>query len=438
MNNLRQLRSLAPGLSAGAATATLALAIVFVLAVVTSQAAQAQTFKVLHTFTGSDGSNPSAGVTIQGGDLYGTTFAGGDLTCNGGHGCGTVYELKRIGASWTFGSLHTFTGSDGSIPTAPVVFGPDGNIYSTAEFGPGKGSVFKLTPSPLCRLHKYYRNMPPCRWAESVLYTFQGGTDGSKPIGLVFDQAGNIYGTTSSGGIYGQGTVYELTSSGSGWTESLLHSFQPNDIDGLMPYRSVMVFDQAGNLYGTTSQGGAHNAGSVFQLTPSGSGWTENVLYSFTNEEDGSFPYSGLIIDQSGNLYGTTTDAGTGHGGTVFELSPSGGGWTFSVLYSLTGPLGQQAGPAWALVMDAAGNLYDVTQGDGAYNKGNVFKLTNTGGSWTYTSRYDFTGGRDGNFPISGVTLDANGNLYGTTYYGGDLNCGTNGIGCGVVWEITP
>ena len=433
MNNLRHLQSLTPGLSAGVATVTLALAIVFVLAVVASQAAQAQTFKVLHTFTGGDGKNPSAAVTIEAGDLYGTTFAGGEA------GYGTVYQMKRIGAGWTFNSLHSFSKSDGAIPTAPVVFGPDGALYSTSEFGGnGNGNVFKLKPSPLCRLHNYNRHMPPCSWSESVLYTFEGGSDGSQPIGLVFDQEGNIYGTTSSGGAYGEGTVYELTSSGSGWTESLLHSFQPNDVDGFIPYRSVMVFDTAGNLYGTTYYGGAHNAGTVFQLTPSGSGWTENILYNFRNEEDGSFPYSGLIIDQSGNLYGTTTDAGTGGGGTVFELSPSGGGWTFSVLYSLTGSSGEQGGPAWALVMDAEGNLYDTTQSDGANNLGSVFKLTKTGGSWTYTSLHDFTGGSDGWFPISGVTLDANGNLYGTTYYGGDLNCGKNGSGCGVVWKITP
>ena len=172
-------------------------------------------------------------------------------------------------------------------------------------------------------------------------------------------------------------------------------------------------------------------------MTPSGSGWIEKVIYSFQGNTDGRFPYSGLIIDQSGNLYGTTTDAGSGYGGTVFELSPSGGGWTYSVLYSLTGSLGDSCGPAWALVMDAAGNLYDTTECDGANKAGNVFKLTNTGGSWTYTSLHDFTGGNDGSCPISGVTLDASGNLYGTTYYGGDLNCG-NTYGCGVVWEITP
>src|SRR5271165_452834 len=169
MNNLRQLRSLTPGLSVGVATVTLPLAIVFVLAVVASQAAQAQTFNVLHTFTGgNDGGNPSAGVTGKAGNLYGTTFAGGDLSCNGGHGCGTVYQMKHVGSGWTFNSLYTFTGgSDGAIPTAPVVFGPDGALYSTTEFGSSSGNVFKLRPSATaCKTAL-------CPWSENVLYTFQ-------------------------------------------------------------------------------------------------------------------------------------------------------------------------------------------------------------------------------------------------------------------------
>jgi uncharacterized repeat protein (TIGR03803 family) len=420
MNNLKQLRSVTPGLHVSVGTVTLALAIVFGLAVVASQAAQAQTFNVLHTFTGgSDGGNPSAGVTIKAGVLYGTTY-------EGGAGYGAVYQMKHVGSGWTLNPLHNFAGSDGAIPTAPVVFGPDGALYGTTEFGGAnsKGNVFKLRPSPTaCKTAL-------CPWSETVIYSFEGGTDGSQPIGIVFGQAGNIYGTTSSGGTNANGTAYELTSSGGGWTESVQHSFGSYYPDGLVPYRSLMTFDNAGNLYGTTFLGGASNAGSVFQLTPSGSGWIETVIYNFQGNGDGRFPYSGLIIDQSGNLYGTTTDAGIHGGGTVFELSPSGGGWTYSVLYSLTGSLGESCGPAWALVMDADGNLYDMTQCDGANGLGNVFKLTNTGGSWTYTSLHDFSGS-DGSFPLSGVTFDPSGNLYGTTYYGGANNYG-------VVWEITP
>jgi uncharacterized repeat protein (TIGR03803 family) len=288
--------------------------------------------------------------------------------------------------------------------------------------------VFKLRPSPTaCKTAL-------CPWSENVLYAFKGDgdgdDDGSNPIGLLFDQAGNIYGTTSGGGAYGGGTAYELSSSGGGWTETVLQVFGGAS-NGSIPYRSVMVFDNAGNLYGTTYLGGSNNYGTVFQLTPSGAGWIENVIYSFTGGNDGRYPYAGLIFDQSGNLYGATSDGGTGGGGTVFELSPSGDDWTYSVLYGITGPLGGQCGPAWALAMDAGGNLYDTTQCDGASNLGSVFELTNTGGSWTYTSLHDFTGGGDGGYPASSVMFDKSGNLYGTT-----SQYGTNGQG--VVWEITP
>jgi uncharacterized repeat protein (TIGR03803 family) len=382
---------------------------------------------VLYNFTGGqDGAHPRAGVTMDAaGNLYGTAYAGGDLTCYPPHGCGTAYELKHKGSGFVFKPLYIFgVGAPGGMPAAPVVFGPGGALYSTTSYGGinGKGVVFKLRR----------RVRFPKLWVENVLYAFKGGADGdgSNPIGLVFDQAGNLYGTTSGGGTYGHGTVYELSSSGGTWTDNVLHVFGSGS-DGSTPYRSVLVFDNVGNLYGTTSLGGANGYGTVFQLTPSGSGWTENVIYNFQGENDGGYPYSGLIFDQSVNIYGTATDFGTGGGGTIFELSPSGGGWTYSVLYSIPGPTGYSCGPAWALVMDAAGNLYDTTQCDGANTLGNVFKLTNTGGIWTYASLHDFTGGDDGGFPASSVILDTSGNLYGTAGYGG-----TNGQG--VVWEITP
>jgi uncharacterized repeat protein (TIGR03803 family) len=400
-----------------------------------SPAAQAQTFNVLYNFTGGwDGAHPRAGVTMDAaGNLYGTAYAGGDLTCYPPHGCGTVYELKHQGSAFVFNHLFTFdVGVPGGMPAAPVVFGPDGALYSTTSYGGinGKGVVFKLRP---LRHSLQNRTLRPWPENENVLYAFKGGAngDGSNPIGLLFDPAGNIYGTTSGGGADKGGTAYELTSSGSGWTESVLHDFG-NGIDGSVPYRSVMIFDKAGNLYGTTYLGGSSGYGTVFQLTPSGSGWTEKVIYNFQYGNDGGYPYAGLIFDQSGNLYGTTTDGGTGGGGTVFELSPSGGGWTYSVLYSITGALGYQCGPAWALVMDVAGDLYDTTQCDGANNLGSVFKLTQTDGSWAYTSLHDFTGlNGDGEYPASSVMLDTSGNLYGTTNYGGTQ-------GQGVVWEITP
>jgi uncharacterized repeat protein (TIGR03803 family) len=242
---------------------------------------------------------------------------------------------------------------------------------------------------------------------------------------LIFDQAGNIYGTTYLGGS-GHGVVYELTRSGSGWTDQPLYTF--SGPDGSSP-SNVVIFDSVGNLYGTTTKGGANGFGTVFELSPAGNGWTEKVLYSFQGNSDGSYPTSGLLLDGSGNLYGTTSNGGTGGGGTVFELTPSGGNWTYSLLYSFAGTT--NCGPLPGVTMDAAGNLYGTTLCDGANSDGNVFMLTPSGGGWTYSSLYDFTGGNDGKNPHSVVTIDAANNLYGTAAHGGANQSG-------VVWEITP
>ena len=413
---------------ARAATAALAIATVFALTVVLTQSAQPQTLKVLHSFTGGgDGASPGAGVTMdQAGNLFGTTASGG-IDDNG-----TVFRLSKRGSGWVLNPLYLFLGgSDGATPYARVVFGPDGSLYGTTYDGGGDGcsgygcgTVFSLKPpATACKTAL-------CPWTETVLYRFTGGSDGAKPEGgdLILDQAGNIYGTAGIGGyqdggcsnLGGCGVVFELTPSNGGWTEKILYSFSGGS-DGAQPYAGL--FDQSGNLYGTTLLGGSSGDGTVFQLTPSGSGWTENVLYTFQDGNDGAFPDGGLIFDQSGNLYGTTLFDGKDGGGTVFKLTPSNGSWTYSLVYSFTG----SEGPAANLAMDGAGNLYGTTYLDGAYGQGSVFKLTRSGGSWTYTSLHDFTGGGDDGQPVSNVTFDANGNLYGTSY-----------LAYGVVWEITP
>jgi uncharacterized repeat protein (TIGR03803 family) len=189
--------------------------------------------------------------------------------------------------------------------------------------------------------------------------------------------------------------------------------------DAVNPVAGVTV-DAAGNLYGTTSFGGANGDGAVYKLSRSGSGWTESVIYSFQGANDGQAPVGGVILDQAGNLYGTTFLGGLNGGGTVYKLSPSGGGWTLTTLYSFSGG----GGPYNFLTFDSHGNLYGTTNRDGAFGDGSVFKLTPNGSGWTFADLYDFTNGNDGGFPYGGVAVDANGDVFGTTSSGGSSNQG--------------
>ncbi len=415
------------------------------LALGVTQTAEAQKYTVIRNFLGGpDGEEPAYGLTIDSaGTLYGSTF-------EGDAGTGTIYELTNQGSSWTLNTLYMFTGgTDGAVPYAGVIFGPDGSLYGTTAFGGipnpscmtgggynGCGTVFNLRSS------SQHPGTPSNSWTESVLYAFTGGGDGAAPYGArpVFDAAGNLYGTAFGGGLVNQncpagcGLVYELEPSNGGWIGKVLYSFTGTQNDGASPWAGV-ISDQSGNLYGTTEFGGAYGYGTVFELIPSGSGWTEKVLYSFQNNaQDGGLPYAGLIFDGAGNLYGATTNGGAGGGGTVFELTPSGSGWTYQTLYAFNGRPGQFAhGPTASLVMDGSGNLYGATAGDGAYGVGAVFKLTPSGGVWTYTSLYDFTGGSDGQTPRSNLVFDQYGNLYGTATGGQESQC----PGCGVVFEIS-
>lgn len=418
MANLRQFRSSRPGLRLGATTAVLTLAFVLMLTVVTTDAAQAQSFQVIYSFVGfTDGARPYAGLTIDaGGNLYGTTYAGHE-----GVNWGGVYELQRGMTGFTF---HILTVFDGTLSSG-VVFGPDHALYGTSPnniAGYYYGYVYNVKPPISVSCHVTF-----CPWTGTTVYHFTGGADGDDPTfgSLLFDHAGNMYDTTAAGGS-GNGVVYEIMPSGSGWREQPLYAFTGSP-DGANPFAGL-IFDNAGNLYGTTTAGGLNGNGTVFELSPSGSGWTEQVLYSFQGGSDGSYPTGGLVFDQSGNLYGSTNKGGSGGGGTVFKLTPAGGSWSYSLINSFTGASG--CGPFANLNFDGAGNLYGTTLCDGANNAGNVFELTPSGGSWTYSSLHDFTGGSDGGYPRSNVTFDTAGNLYGTASRGGR--------GVGVVWEITP
>jgi len=346
-----------------------------------------------------------------------------------------IVVLMLVPGSWAaeYKALHKFKGGkDGASPQAGLIFDPAGNLYGTTYAGGrsslcdgGCGTVFKLTSNG------------GGSWTKSVLHSFHY-TDGSAPsASLILDAAGNLYGTTAGGGIYGMGTVFQLTPNGHvGWTESVIHSFVYNFADGYTP-EAALIFDQAGNLYGTTRNGGTGcsgghegGCGTVFQLTPNGDGsWTENIIHSFTNDCpggvcDGLNPLAGLIVDAAGNLYGTTPIGGDADWGTVFELKPNGEGtWAESILHSFMNIDGD---PQAGLIFDAAGNLYGTSAEGGSYNHGTVFKLIpNPDGSWTENVLHSFTGGKDGDGPCAGLILDGAGNLYGTTLNGGTNNSGT-------------
>jgi len=435
--------------SLGSLIAGVVIGVALVSTLATAYTAHAQTYKVIHTFTGGDGSmdgaRPETGLTIDAaGNLYGTTVFGGNGPCDGG--CGMVFQLKPTTSGWIFNPIYNFAGgSDGAGPWARVVIGPDGSLYGTTIAGGGQGNcqfvgysycgtVFKLRPSATaCK-------SAVCPWNETVLYSFKGTTDGSAPeAGVIFDQAGNLYGAAGgTAAAFGAGVVFELTPSNGGWTQSVLHTFGLGLTDGEFP--NGLILDGAGNLYGTTQGGGDYGYGTVYELTRSGSAWTEHPLYSFQNGNDGGGSVAGLIFDNSGNLCGASGYGGLNGGGTVFQLAPSGGGWTFNLLYSLSGtgcgPMQIPCGPWESLVMDAAGNLYGTTAGNpGAGDYGTVFKLTRGASGWTYTTLYVFSGGSDGFEPRSRLVFDAQGNIYGTTTRGGAGLCNQ---GCGVVWEITP
>jgi uncharacterized repeat protein (TIGR03803 family) len=353
----------------------------------------AQTFKVLYSFIGgTDGNGPVAGlVRDTAGNLYGTTQFGGSS------GNGVAFKVDINNNETVF---HTFTGNtDGGQPVAPLLRDGAGNLYGTTEFGgsSNNGVVFELTSAG----------------KEIVAHSFASVDDGMNPVaGLIADSSGNAYGTTCCGGDNGWGAVFKITSPRS-W--SLLHSFG-SGTDGIDPV-APLVRDKAGNLYGTTATGGTSSVGIVFKIDSSGH---ETVLYNFTGGADGGYPHAGLILDAAGNLYGTTVGGGSASGlsgdGVVFKLSPAG---QETVLHTFAGPDG--VNPYAGLVSDSAGNLYGTTSGGGTFDWGVIFKIDKTGNE---TVLHSFTGGVDGSCPMAGLIRDAAGNLYGTTQFGGNTQSG--------------
>lgn len=369
------------------------LAVAFALGAVVIFASSAfATERVIYNFQGgNDGIGPNDLIVDRAGNLYGTTFNGG-----GSAGAGTVYELSPptpLGGAWTETILHTFS-------------------YKGLDSGIG----------PLA--------------------------------GLVMDSAGNLYGTTWLGGPQGAGVAFELSppaAKGGAWIYSLLYAFGGA---GLSSPEARLAIDEAGNLYGTTVSGGtgacAGGCGGVFKLSPptqAGGVWSENVLFSFSGTfEGGGGTSGGVTLGPQGALYGTTFQFSGGPSGTVFRLTPPehGSHWIHTVLYAFAGK-DDGADPQAEVVFDKYGNLYGMTNygGSGSPNCfgvacGTVFELTPTpSGPWTHAVLYSFSGGTDGGYPERALTLDAAGNLYGTTAFGGDPSCG-DGTGCGVVFRLSP
>ena len=344
---------------------------------------------VLYTFTGgADGGYSYNSLVMDAdGNLYGTTDLGGTPTggCPGGT-CGTIFELsppKQKGGSWKEKVLYSFCSqsgcTDGAYPQDRLILDKEGNLYGTTNVG-----------------------------------GLQGGCN------------------TSGFGGYGCGVVFKLTHGKKGWKESVLYTFNGTS-DGGFPYAGV-IFDKAGNIYGTTNGEGA-GAGTVYELKKQAKGWKEETLYSFTGGSDGGYSIAPLAIDASGNLYGTAEGGGADFYGTVFELKHTKTGWAEETLYTFTG--GQDGGYPSASLVRHGNGWYGTAYGGGNKSAcytgcGSVFKLTKSGNAWTETTLYSFQGGADGGEPENSVLFDDKGNLYGTTTIGGD-----HGV-YGVVYEITP
>jgi uncharacterized repeat protein (TIGR03803 family) len=377
--------------------------------------------KTLHDFAVKLGDGSSAYSSLPmdaSGNLYGTTVSGG------AHNQGIVFELSPTASGpWREKILYSFKGGqDGADPHPGVILDTAGNLYgATVEGGissrkcsRGCGVIYKLTETG-------------GQWTESVLHQFNGTTDGGTAYaGLTFDAAGNLYGATQQGGAKGFGTVFELTNVSGSWQEIVLYNFGGKP-DGAAAY-GTPAFDSAGNLYGTTYAGGANNQGTVYQLTKQSSGaWTEQILHNFAGGADGAQPFAGVIFDQAGNLYGTTSAGGSASSGTAFELVAA-SGWSETILHTFLGLNAGDGSIPNGLIFDPSGNLYGTTVGGGQFNPGTIFKLTPNAGSWQETVLYSFTGGDDGAYPSAALTMDPAGNLYGTTLWGGPAGDTVGGV----------
>ena len=398
--------------------------IVTLLGVAIASPASAITDKVLYSFPSTDEGLPTGLLTWQNGNLF-VPAIGGD---------GYVFELTESGGVWSGAPIYTFDTVPAAYPYAGLIQNSTDALFGTTvyggTYGDNGGTAYVLGNSGGI-------------WSEKFIWNFGGTGDGFYPYGgLIFDSAGNLYGTAEQGGANNAGAVFELSTCPRcrGWSEKILYSFGATASDGVSPISSLLM-DSSGNLFGTTFAGGTAGAGTVFELSPSGSTWTEKVLHDFTGGTDGGSPTSSLIADSGGDLYGTTYNYGKYGHGTVFEISicnPK--GCKETTLHAFAGGAdgaNSEAPLQFGCTVERTGCLanygvlYGTTVYGGSYNAGTAFGLSQSGGTWTEFFRHSFGNGHDGANPAGGVVLDGSGNIYGTTELGGTSGSGT-------VYEIVP
>jgi uncharacterized repeat protein (TIGR03803 family) len=380
--------------------------------------ARASNTQVVYSFGGGDGAYFDTELVMdKSGNLYGTSVQGGNFNS------GNVFQLTPTRMGWMLTVLYNFTGGlDGGQPYKGVTLDSHGDLYGTAVTGGiggcegGCGVVYKLSHS-----HG--------SWKQSVIYSFTGGSDGSGPGSpVVFDKQGNLFGATPVGGTSGAGTIYELKQEKDGtWKLALVHSFT-GGTDGAGGSAGRLLFDHKGNIYGVATSGGAYGSGTAFQLSSVQQGkWKLKTLYAFKGQPDAGFPYGGLVFDSAANLYGTTYYDGKNDIGAIYELSPVGGKWKETVLHSFAG--GSDGNESLStMVSDAAGNLYGTTIAGGASgcDCGTIFKLAaRAKGLRKYSVVYRFKGAPDGAYLYAGMVPDSAGRFYGITLQGGSANIGT-------------
>ena len=371
----------------------------------------AQTETIIWNFPAN--TYPAAGLHLvkRTGTLYGTTQQGGGVN-------GTVFSLRERHEEWRSKTLYAFDGgTDGSAPDAGVIEDAAGNLYGTTSGGTsGGGTVFELR-----RLGS--------SWIETVLHDFSGGSDGVGPGNLIMDRTtGAIFGTTAQGGAADCGTAFELSQSKGTWTETVIYAFQGGR-DGCSP--QGLREDSKGRLYGVTNLGGNHARGSVFVLANAKGVWHESPIYDFSGTSEGSYPTDLDLDPNTGTLYGTTETGGSSNKGVVFQLTHTGTEWTQTTLHDFAGkPDGSD--PLRIHFDPASGRLFGTTYAGGLSDSGSVFQFVGAGSSWTYSQLYGFGAPGDGINPVSRPTVDPDtGYLYGTTTQGGAYSGGT-------AWMIVP